>query len=545
MKKVIIIASSLIVVILLFFLGINFLGGNPIEKANEYVSKVEEKISEEGIINGICIIQNDGSLICEDKTIDVNSNIASSGSIVIIDGKISNVDITVDNKNLININNEIVINNKKNEEKIVKGDSSGAEIPKLYTNKLIPVIYNGTNWQVADTSIEWYDYDKQNWANAVILKPGITKEVNDIVNVDNEIQGMFVWIPRFEYKIDGVYGKKTDDEVSQEYPGIIDINFISKNTSVATKGYTVHPAFTFNNRELSGIWASKFNTSADKESECYNVDLNMSSEDIANNYDNILTKCNNESIKPYVIPNARSLRFQNAHNEYITAIKMGLYVSNMDSHMSKNSEFTSIIYLSQSKYGKYGNDSYVGNDKYVKYNNNSNYLTGCGNNSLSSSLSNECSEFVTSYGMEASTTGNITGVYDMFSAASKRVMGFLETDLEIETTNDYTSAGFIKNPNNIYADIFKLNENVTNYDIYNELEINTYMTNICSNDRCKGQGLDEFYRWEEPESSHTFNFPTIENPWIIRGSYSQFHFMADRGIAESNVTFRITLIDNQ
>ena len=34
--------------------------------------------------------------------------------------------------------------------------------------KMIPVKYDGTKWIKADTTQEWYDYTKMEWANAII-----------------------------------------------------------------------------------------------------------------------------------------------------------------------------------------------------------------------------------------------------------------------------------------------------------------------------------------------------------------------------------------
>ena len=50
-------------------------------------------------------------------------------------------------------------------------DNSGANAPKL-ADGMIPVVYDETsgNWEVADKFEEWYNYDKQWWANAVTIR---------------------------------------------------------------------------------------------------------------------------------------------------------------------------------------------------------------------------------------------------------------------------------------------------------------------------------------------------------------------------------------
>ena len=82
---------------------------------------------------------------------------------------------------------------------------------------------------------------------------------------------MFVYIPRYEYKIEGQYGTHTDGTVgTAELPGEIKVNFVPKSRTTETSGYIMHPAFTFGSTQQSGIWIGKFETSIDKSSVCYN-----------------------------------------------------------------------------------------------------------------------------------------------------------------------------------------------------------------------------------------------------------------------------------
>jgi len=143
---------------------------------------------------------------------------------------------------------------------IVNNDECQSIAIDLRSN-LTPVLYNGTNWVVADVTEKWYDYNNQEWANAVILNSDINKTVGDIVTVDGnnpDAMAMFVWIPRYEYKIEGEYGK---NGTSASLPGEIEINFIPAYQTTPTEGYKIHPAFTFGKEEVSGIWVGKFETS--------------------------------------------------------------------------------------------------------------------------------------------------------------------------------------------------------------------------------------------------------------------------------------------
>lgn len=70
-----------------------------------------------------------------------------------------------------------------------------------------------------------------------------------------------------------------------------------------------------------------------------------------------------------------------------------------DIHMSKNSEWGAVAYLSQSRYGKYGNSNYEGENKEVAINN--------------------CIEY-------------ITGIYDMSGGSYEYVMGVLADEMAIQ-----------------------------------------------------------------------------------------------------------------
>ena len=79
-------------------------------------------------------------------------------------------------------------------------DNSGANKPVLYTN-MIPVVYDGTKWLYSDgTQTNWYNYTDKQWANAVVLNSGVTKNVGDEVT-EEEISLWYVWVPRYKYTI--------------------------------------------------------------------------------------------------------------------------------------------------------------------------------------------------------------------------------------------------------------------------------------------------------------------------------------------------------
>ena len=127
-------------------------------------------------------------------------------------------------------------------------DESGANAPELVEG-MIPVTYNGTNWIKADTSSEWYNYDNQEWANAVTVSETnratyMSAEAGTEIPME-DINTMWVWIPRYEY----MYTNLGDQYAggTKEQPGEIKVNFLSgtSTTPSDSTNYKVHPSFTF------------------------------------------------------------------------------------------------------------------------------------------------------------------------------------------------------------------------------------------------------------------------------------------------------------
>ena len=178
------------------------------------------------------------------------------------------------------------------------GNPIYVDVPKGLT----PVVYDGKNWKVPELNQEWYNYDKQMWANAVVLGKGKTKQPGEIVTVEGENPDalmMLVYIPRYEYKIEGDFGKGGQ---SEDLPGEIEVNFIGKNTTTATEGYHIHPAFNFDG-EKSGFWVGKFELSHET----------LSSSTTDNNLGCSSTSCANAS-GLRILPNKESLRYNNVSN---------------------------------------------------------------------------------------------------------------------------------------------------------------------------------------------------------------------------------------
>ena len=291
-------------------------------------------------------------------------------------------------------------------------DPTGANRPVL-AEGMIPITYDGSNWIKADeygAYNNWYDYGNQKWANAVMVT---SSKRDTYMNADvgttipeNDILAYFVWIPRYKYKLfNASYasGKASQlIEVTFENgtstTGNVTCTYASSGAETcqnkANGNWYTHPAFTMinasgNKTELKGIWVAKFEVSG-------------------------------STTAPRVKPGVSSLR-RTVANMYNTGklFRSTNYLSinganESDSHMMKNIEWGAVAYLKQSNYGLGITD--------IGENNNSNYITGCGS-PAGSNKSSICNAYNTTNGMLASTSGNITGVYDMSGGALEYVMG--------------------------------------------------------------------------------------------------------------------------
>ncbi len=311
-------------------------------------------------------------------------------------------------------------------------DNSGANKPTLYSN-MIPIVYDGRKWIYSNgTQTDWYNYTNKQWANAVVLNSGITKEIGDEVT-NSDIALWYVWIPRYKYTIFNGNNESVNEQ-------LINVTFESGAASTGTvtcinntdgsetctdntngsitngtSTYT-HPAFTFGNTNLKGFWVGKFEVSG---------------------------SASTITIKP----NVSSLRNKtiSAFFTAIQNIKTTYEITNADSHMMKNMEWGAVAYLKQSEYGLGTTD--------IGINNNSSYTTGCGA-VAGSSNSSTCNAYNTTDGMKASTTGNIYGVYDMSGGAWEYVMGN-----QLNESNEFYSsrAGFSSTLDSKYYDSYKYN----------------------------------------------------------------------------------------
>ena len=395
-------------------------------------------------------------------------------------------------------------------------------ISPILDSGMIPVTIanDGTVTTVSSSDTNWYSYCDKQWANAVLVKEtGVktraqNKVAGTVINQD-DILAYYVWIPRYSYKIWTL-------DASQAHTGeeqTIDIKFVdtsTKETGSAVGQWYTHPAFTFGTEELAGIWVGKFEMS-------HNT---LSSSTTSNNLSCTTETCTNAS-GLRVLPNVSSIRYNNVSNMWYAARSMEqsnnvFGITNSDSHMMKNSEWGAVAYLSHSNYGI--NDE-IRINNYRKDTTTYATLTGCGASTANASVAATCNiTYGSASSYPQSTTGNISGIFDMSGGALEYVMG--------NYNNTIGSSGFSTLPNAKYYDNYPASIFAGDY--------NTNMT-FCTLETCGGHALNETRAWYSDYAYFVYS----GYPWFVRGgsygdgrgagAFSSYDYI---GIASSAYSWR-------
>ena len=274
------------------------------------------------------------------------------------------------------------------------------DLPEGTTMELVK--YENSNW-VSGTD---YNYDENKWANAKVTINGV--------------ESYFVWIPRYAYKI--IYFSSQETKAAyltngdtsgiigySDSRGIVDkegrkVNGVASTTSLNVGDYfRVHPAFmndSSNNYEnggwsedLPGIWIGKYESSLVNKADSSNINTNSST------VGNIIVDSSNNTDKAIAVqPRMSSWRYCTIGNMYTNA---KAYATNLNSHMLKNSEWGAVAYLTESKYGRDGEE--------VTINDNNNFITA---------------DAGISANPEQSSTGNETGIYELSGGAYEYVPAY-------------------------------------------------------------------------------------------------------------------------
>ena len=387
---------------------------------------------------------------------------------------------------------------------------------------MIPVVISdtGITKTISKDDTSWYNYKKKQWANVVLVnnRANYLNTTGVTVNKD-DILAYYVWIPRYKYKIWSVDNNDKKGK-EQEIEIVFENKSDSKTLGTQIGEYRTHPAFTFGGVELNGIWVGKFETTGTADT-------------------------------PTIKPNVQSLRNQKISAQFATSQKLGTSTygstSKVDAHMMKNSEWGAVAYLSHSKYG-------VNREVYI--NNSNQYYTGRsggdvgGSTAINTVYTDRTSTtqynkygfytwdgYLLEYNTQnkttthdiskvASTTGNITGVYDMSGGVYEYVMGYYSgASTTWGATSSNNNAGFSSKPASKYFDDYTTTNPLT----------------ACNGGICYGHGLSEVNKWYGDYAL----FVNAGYLWFLRGGYygngagaGAFSFYNDSGRAYDDYGFR-------
>ena len=382
--------------------------------------------------------------------------------------------------------------------------------PQLSTG-MIPVKYNveSQKWVICSKDdLDWYNYSSQDkkWANVMLCdgKYNTATQVGTEVD-EKDLGSMFVWIPRFAYKITEGYHTAQNGKISivflegtsDKYHYVLKDDFsdryitkeetatrsrsdVLNETSKMYTDYIVHPCFTngygngYNNgewkSEIAGIWVSKFQAGIyTTEKDTKKIISNATS---ANGLYYPIFKGNKFSYN-YVTASQcydLSLAISSANNPY------GL-TTEANSHLIKNSEWGAVAYLSMSEYGYSGGIASVSTkkvDNKFSYNGSKTDIRNkgvygvTGYTETSYKWNNVNNLFDKGIGTQSSTTGNIYGVYDMGGITGEYTSSYVKGGILTNGTS------FATNISSHLATAYPTNNNKVydfnnNYDAYNKI----------------------------------------------------------------------------
>ena len=201
--------------------------------------------------------------------------------------------------------------------------------------------------------------------------------------------------------------------------------------------------------------------------------------------------------------------------------------------MMKNTEWGAVTYLYHSKYGRCTN----GKCEELTINNCNNYITGIGADTVSASESSAtCTTDKNKYngesGIQASTTGNVYGVYDMSGGSQEYTMGNM-----VNGSNQFNPLN-AKNWSTTSIPLAKY------YDSYTYDSSHTTYTRGRLGDATVEMSPSGGYTWYSDYAS----FPSSSGSWLQRGGHytsgrsaGAFSFRSDIGAGRDDYSFRVSL----
>jgi len=306
------------------------------------------------------------------------------------------------------------------------------DISKLPTATTSCVVWSedAANEEVLSSTVlaNWYDYENGKWANI------------KTTSTDKSLEAYWVWVPRFAYRLPesttateievtfingtgttGANGEtcyySTDTAITTGGTGLYaNATDLAKGLNGNEKAWIVHPAFTFGDKQLAGIWVGKF--------EPYNNNNKVEIKPSVPSWDNISMQ--------------EAFSVSRAMQNDGGVLGISTIITGVDSHMMKNTEWGLVAILSQSEYGIYNPKSMTGlesngGDGTLRVWNNvaSNRYTGHVAKDLNGADSktmdvNQTNPYNIGNGPKGSTTGTIYGIYDMAGGRFEYVAAIID-----------------------------------------------------------------------------------------------------------------------
>ena len=461
--------------------------------------------------------------------------------------------------------NHLVCADVDGDGEITKNDSD--LILKYVVGGSLPM--TGTRTGSVTRPNTWYNYSSRKWANAVLVSDTNRSTYQNAEYgteiAQSDILAYYVWIPRYKYKVwniskqagaESTYaynaytkgidikwenGKESTGRISCEYNynvdsanGGVDLSTTTAETCTGSNGqYYTHPAFTFGNDELRGFWISKYEISSSSPTTT----------DGGGNVTNLTVRSlpNVNSWRSITLSNINTViqNMQTSSNIY------GLSTSrtNTDSHMLTNFEWGAVAYLTNSKYGRCTDGSCTE----VTINNCNSYVTGIGADTVSaSSSSTTCTtaanQYDGTYGKLASTTGNITGVYDTSGGSWEYVMGNISkvtTGYTFYPSSSSFSSSWYTTDTAKYVTTYAYNRsNESNQTAYNRGRLGDVTAEVVFSTSGSGGWYSDYAY-----------FPCFERVWFIRGGRlkngshaGMFYFSNSDGKSYTETSSRAALV---
>lgn len=424
--------------------------------------------------------------------------------------------------------------------------SSEPNEPNL-SEEMVPVKFSDTDnaWIVCSKDdSEWYEYvakeengdnNASKWAN-VMLRENL--KVEGISNAqDSSLESMigkkvtqegsmFVWIPRYAYKIT-YYDVDDTDKTGQpigysDARGIINSEYKNVTGQDALTAipvgdyYRTHPCFEEDleqggwSKKLTGIWVGKFESSKSSNSQAQSIPS------VNTNWDE------GETIGD---------KYTYAYN----------FNRDLESHMAKNSEWGAVVYLTNSKYGRNQTEISRNADNWMGY---GGAIAG-GDPAKGKYIEN----------MKQTTTGNPYGIYDMSGGNEELTSAYLPTGTT-NTGNSFASDNPDKE-NSVndkmkstqYATVYALsqsNDIIENYNLLLNKKFGDAV--IETSENANASSAMSYFTWESNSCNYMGEERDDIYPFMRRGgSYTIFGgciykiVRSNGGGHEEASTFRLVL----